>query len=144
MPAIVNILPEKVAARLQALPTGFDARSNTLTVAVGNPLEESILKEVARITGKQVVAQVTPVNALRRAIEHAYYGVELRDEGTNEFQLVDIHGRGKKVYVGDDAELPELGTAELMPLDEGEMGGEHAAISGEETPLESSGRGSAR
>ena len=140
LPAIANLLPEKVAMRLQALPVALDARSGVLSVAVGNPLEEAVLKEVARITNKIVVPVVAPVNLLRRGIEHAYFGVEVHDEGTSEFQLVDIHGRGKKVYVGEEANLPELGTAELMPigedeLDDSAMGGEHAAISDEVAPL---------
>lgn len=125
-PAVAQILPEKIAARLQALPTHFDPRTGTLTVAVSDPLEDAALAEVVKFTGKQVVAQVTPASVLRRAIEHAYFGVEVTDEGTSEFELVDIHGRGKTVRVGEDQELPELGTSELVPLDPGELGeGEH-------------------
>jgi hypothetical protein len=122
-PAIAQLLPEKVAARLQALPTAFDPRTGVLTVAVSDPLDDEAMDEVARFTGKQIVAQVTPANILRRAIEHSYFGVELKDEGTSEFQLVDIHGRGKTVHVGDDHELPELGTSELMPISEDDLQG---------------------
>lgn len=117
-PAIAQLLPEKFAARLQALPVAYDARSATLTVAVSDPLDDNTAAEVARVTGKQISLQVAPLNLLRRAIEHAYFGVEVTDEGTSEFQLVDIHGRGKIVRVDEDQELPELGTSELMPLDE--------------------------
>ncbi len=122
-PAIAQLLPEKVAAKLQALPTSFDPRTGVLTVAVSDPLDDEAMDEVARFTGKQIVAQVTPANVLRRAIEHSYFGVDLKDEGTSEFQLVDIHGRGKTVHVGDDHELPELGTSELMPISEDDIEG---------------------
>lgn len=124
--AISALLPEKVAARLQALAVAFDPRTQTLSVAFSDPLDEAAINEVARVTGKQVVAQVTQAANLRRAIEHAYFGVEVRDEGTSEFQLVDIHGRGKTVKVHssgssttkepDDEELPVLGTSEMEPL----------------------------
>jgi hypothetical protein len=117
-PAIAQLLPEKFAARLQALPVSYEARSATLTVAVADPLDDSTTAELARVTGKQIALQVAPLNLLRRAIEHAYFGVEVTDEGTSEFQLVDIHGRGKIVRVDEDQELPELGTSELVPLDE--------------------------
>ena len=128
--AISGLLPEKAAARLQALPTTFDARTGLLSVAVSDPLDEDALAEVAHMTGKQVVAQVTPANVLRRAIEHAYFGVELSDEGTREFQLVDIHGRGTTVKVNEEQELPEIGNAELTPLSDDDV------VEGELAPLD--------
>ncbi|MBS2025472.1 MAG: hypothetical protein JST92_23990 [Deltaproteobacteria bacterium] len=119
--SIAQIVPEKIAARVQALPTAFDPRTGVLTVAVSDPLDEGPLMEVAKYTGKQVMPEVTPANLLRRAIEHAYFGVDVKDEGTSEFQLVDIHGRGKTVRVHDDHELPELNTSELMPLEDDQL-----------------------
>jgi Type II secretion system (T2SS), protein E, N-terminal domain len=132
IPAVLSLVPEKIAVRLQLLPTAYDPRSNTLAVAVSDPLNDAPLKEVARITGKVIIPQVCPANVLRRGIEHAYFSVDLHDEGTNEFQLVDIHGRGKIVRVSDDHELPELGTAEMMPLDDLDMGSEHVAVHDEQ------------
>ena len=128
VPAIAQLLPEKIAARLQALPTSFDPRTGLLSVAISDPLDDEALAEVSRFTGKQIVAQVTPANLLRRAIEHAYFGVELHDEGTSEFQLVDIHGRGKVVRVDEDQDLPELGTSEMMPITDDDI------VSGEGAP----------
>ena len=133
--AIAQLLPEKVAAKLQALPTSFDPRTGILTVAVSDPLDDDALAEVAHFTGKQIVAQVTPANILRRAIEHSYFGVELKDEGTSEFQLMDIHGRGKTVRVNEDQDLPELGTSELEPISEDDvLGSEHQPLAPEPAP----------
>ena len=133
--AVVSLLPEKVAARLQALAVGYDPRTQVLSVAVSDPLDEEAVAEIARLTGKNVVAQVTPAIVLRRAIEHAYFGVEIRDEGTSEFQLMDIHGRGKTVKVGsraqagsDDDELPVLNTGDFEPV----LTGELEAVSGDD------------
>jgi hypothetical protein len=117
---VISILPEKVASRLQALAVAYEPRTGQLTVAVADPLDDDLLMEVARVTGKSITAQVSSGLALRRAIEHAYVGVEVRDDGTSEFQLVDIHGREKAVHV-DEEDLPSLGTGELMPLDSGEL-----------------------
>lgn len=138
-PAVTALLPEKVAARLQALAVGVDPRTRQLAVAFSDPLDEDAVAEVARITGRPVTVQVTPANPLRRAIEHAYFGVEVRDEGTSEFQLVDIHGRGKTVKVGthaaEDGDLPELGTSDFEAIHTGEaepLDGalEHAPLTG--------------
>ena len=143
-PSVTSLLPEKVASRLQALPVAFDARTQHLSVAFADPLDDDAVAEVARATGKQIAVQVTPANQLRRAIEHAYFGLEVSDEGTSEFQLVDIHGRGKTIKVGvqpaeadGDDELPVLetgdfeaiGTSELVAVSlEDRYGSEHAPL----------------
>ena len=123
-PAITSLIPEKVAARLQALAVGYDPRTQQLSVAFSDPLDEEAIEEIARITGKAIAPQVTPANPLRRAIEHAYFGVEVRDEGTKEFELVDIHGRATRVSAGGayqpDEDAPLLSTGDMEPLNTGE------------------------
>lgn len=128
---VTQFLPQKVAARLQILAVAYEPRTAQLTVAVADPLDDDLLMEVARITGKSITAQVASAISLRRAIEHAYTGVEVRDDGTSEFQLVDIHGREKAVRVrgaasagSEEEDLPSLGTSELEPI----LSGEHQAL----------------
>lgn len=126
-PALTALLPEKVAARLQALPVSYDSATGVLSIAVADPTDDELATELARITNRNVALQVTTGELIRRGIERAYFGVEVRDEGTSEFELVDIHGQGKKVKVSSQGErraspavledeLPEIGTSELMPI----------------------------
>jgi hypothetical protein len=104
-PGVTQLLAERVAVRLQMLPIALDARSGLLTVAASDPLDDAGLAEVVKATGKQVQAQVAQAGLLRRAIERAYFGVDVDDDSPSEFQLVDIHGRGKTVRVHDDHQL---------------------------------------
>jgi len=112
-----SMLPEPIAQRLQAVPVRYDRGTDTLHVAVADPLDEGLLAELVRETGKHIEMQVAPKSALRQFIKVAYSDVEIHDEGTNEFQLVDIHGRVSAVSLssGDD-ELPEASVLEMEPV----------------------------
>ena len=45
-PAVTALLPQKVAARLQALPVAYDARTQQLSVAFSDPLDEDALADL--------------------------------------------------------------------------------------------------
>ena len=114
-----SLVPQKIAEQLQALPVRIDEATDTLHVAVADPLDEQVPMQLARLTGKRVELQVAPKALLRQAIKVAYADIELHDEGTSEFQLVDIAGReGKmiKVHSGDHDELPEASVLDLDPV----------------------------
>jgi hypothetical protein len=115
---VVAFIPEKVAVRLQVLATSYNNQTATLTVAMADPLDDDALAEVTKVAQRSIQVQVSSALSIRRAIEHAYTGIEVRDEGTSEFRLVDIYGREKSVKVQErEEDLPSLGTGELEPLD---------------------------
>jgi len=116
-----TLIPQAMAVTLQALPVSYDEGSQTLHVAVSDPLDDGLVSQLVRQTGKRIELQVAPRGLLRQFIKVAYASIEIHDEGTNEFQLVDIHGRESQVRLrpfGDDDELPEASLIEMEPLSE--------------------------
>jgi hypothetical protein len=136
---VVSFIPEKVSSRLQVLATSYNNQTATLTVAMADPLDDDALAEVAKVAQRSIQPQVASALSIRRAIEHAYTGIEVRDEGTSEFRLVDIYGREKAVKVKDhhaqesEEDLPSLGTGELEPLDPEDVA-EHQPVSAGSRP----------
>jgi hypothetical protein len=120
------MLPEATAVQHQALPVMYDAGTATLHVAVADPLDENLLKRLAHQTGKRIELQVAPKALLRQFIKVAYANIELEDENTNEFHLVDINGRESAVKLRPfDDDLPEASVVDLDPV----------ALSQESAPL---------
>ena len=116
-----NLIPQAMAVQLQALPVAYDEGSQTLHVAVSDPLDDGLVSQLVRHTGKRIELQVSPRGPLRQFIKVSYASIEIHDEGTNEFQLVDIHGRESQVRLrpfGEDDELPEASLIEMEPLSE--------------------------
>ncbi len=129
--AVVTMLPHKAAERFQALPVAYDPHTQHLAVAFADPLDDAARMEVAKLTGKTVVPHVAPPLVLRRVIENAYSEIELMDEGTSEFQMVDSRGDVKavKVRTGSPApvadeqdEMPEVSAMELSALSAVDIG----------------------
>ncbi len=117
-----QLVPQKVSEQLQALPVKFDPHSDTLTVAVADPLDDQVPMQLARLTGKRVELQVAPKALLRQAIKVAYADIEIHDEGTNEFALVDLAGRESKmvrIHDADHDDLPEASVLEMEPISDG-------------------------
>jgi hypothetical protein len=115
-----QFIPHIQADRLQVLPVRLDQATDTLVVAVSDPLDERVMMEVAALSGKRIEAEVAPKGILRQAIKVAYASIEIDDEGTNEFRLVDLAGRESalvKVHAEHD-ELPEASVIELDPITE--------------------------
>jgi hypothetical protein len=117
------LVPEKIADQLQCLPVRFDEATDTLHVAVADPLDDQVPMQLARLTGKHIELQVAAKGALRQAVKVAYADIEIHDEGTSEFQLVDVHGRhGALVKVeredqgGGPDELPEASVLDLEAI----------------------------
>src|SRR5438477_7171586 len=94
-PAIAKIIPRQLAERLQVLAVGNDPFARRLPVVIADPTDAKVLIEVERAVGRPLTPQVAPALALRRAIENAYYSLDLRDEGTSEFQITGLGGQVK-------------------------------------------------
>ena len=94
-------------------------------VAFADPTDNKAILEVEKAISRNVAPQSAPALELRRAIESAYYSLELRDDGTSEFQVTGLGGTVKKVQVRGrpqaqlaEEDLPELSDAELEPIAE--------------------------
>jgi hypothetical protein len=125
-PAVFKLIPRDAAVRLQALAVGMDPFAKRLPVAFADPTDAKAMMEVERIVGRPLTPQVSSALMLRRAIEQSYYGLDLRDEGTSEFQITGLGGQVKNVQVKRPAqpaaeeEVQELSEAELEPIEEAE------------------------
>src|SRR5205807_733452 len=100
------------------LAVGMDPFAKRLPVVIADPTDAKVLIEVERAVGRPLIPQVGPALALRRAIENAYYSLDLRDEGTSEFQITGLGGQVKSVKVSrsgarKEEEVQELGEADL-------------------------------
>ena len=117
--AFSAMVPQHLADQLQALPVRYDEITHTLHVAVADPLDEATAQALQRMTGTRIELQVAPKALLRQAIKVAYAEIEIQDEGTNEFALVDLAGRESQVIqLYQDDELPEASVLEMEPVRE--------------------------
>jgi hypothetical protein len=124
-PALTRLIPRDTAIKLQILAWGQDPFAKRLPVVFGDPTDVKTMMEAEKAVGRPIAPMVAPALLLRRAIESAYYSIDLRDEGTSEFQVTDVRGGARKIQVRpraaaapveeEGAELPE---AELEPLAE--------------------------
>jgi hypothetical protein len=120
-PAMTKLIPRDAAMQFQALAVGLDPFASRLPVVFADPTDKQVILAVERIVGRNVVPQVASANALRRAIESMYYSVDLRDDGTSEFQVTGLGGQVKKVRVGrgtqeEEPEAELLTSGELEPI----------------------------
>ncbi len=116
-PTMTRLIPRDAAVRLQALAWGRDPFARRLPVVFADPTDAKGMIEVEKIVNRPIAPQVASALQLRRAIESAYYSIDLRDEGTSEFQVTDVRGGARKVRVSSrgapvEEEVPE---AELEP-----------------------------
>ncbi|HUJ26017.1 MAG TPA: hypothetical protein VLW85_08370 [Myxococcales bacterium] len=129
-PAMSKLIPRDKAMKLQILAVGNNPFATRVGVAVGDPTDTKTIMEAEKVVGRPIQVHVAPALALRRAIEAAYLSVDLRDEGTSEFQVTDVRGGSRSIKVARAAqsdENPVLSDADLEPLPD-------AAIEDDEPP----------
>ena len=119
-PAMSKLIPRDKAMKLQILAVGNNPFATRVGVAIGDPTDTKTIMEAEKVVGRPIQVHVAPALALRRAIEAAYLSVDLRDEGTSEFQVTDVRGgsRSIKVRSAHHEEAPELDEADIEPLPE--------------------------
>src|SRR3954471_4490481 len=98
-PPVVNLLARDKAMKYQALAMGMNPFAQRLPVAFADPTDVKSTMEVEKAVGRPIQVQAAPALLLRRAIESAYTSIDLRDEGTSEFQVTGVGGQVKKVVV---------------------------------------------
>src|SRR5206468_10309106 len=98
-PAVTNLLSRDKAMKFQALATGMNPFAQRLPVAFADPTDIKATMEVEKSVGRPIQVQAAPALLLRRAIESAYTSIDLRDEGTSEFQVTGVGGQVKNVVV---------------------------------------------
>jgi hypothetical protein len=137
-PTIAKLIPREVAVKLQALAVGKDPFAKRLPVVFADPTDAKAMMEVEKVVNRSIAPQVGSALLVRRAIESIYYSIDLRDEGTSEFQVTDVRGGARKVRVSSrtapvEEEMPELPEAEIEPIaDEPPLVAARSDESGEE------------
>jgi hypothetical protein len=151
-PAMSKLIPKDKAMKHQAMAMGNNPFAQRLPVAFADPTDIKSTMEIEKAVGRPIQVQAAPALLLRRAIESAYTGLDLRDEGTSEFQVTGLGGQVRKVQVKPAAsptgsapsggyriapqpEAAEEELAEVEALPEAAIEGEPAAAadgSGEE------------
>jgi type II secretion system (T2SS) protein E len=98
-PAVSKIIPKDKAFKYQALAMGQNPFAPRLPVAFADPTDVKATMEVEKAVGRPIQVQCAPALLLRRAIESAYLSLDLRDEGTSEFQVTGLGGQVRSVQV---------------------------------------------
>ena len=135
-PAMSKLLPRDKAIKFQALVMGNNPFAPRVNVAFADVTDVKATMEVEKIVGRPIQAQAASALLVRRAIESAYFSIDLRDEGTSEFQVTDVRGGARSVKVSSrtaapqEEELLELSESDMEPLadDEPEAPAPQAAI----------------
>ncbi len=84
--AVLQLIPRKLAERLQAFPVVFDQRQSVLSVVVAAPGEEDVEKQIQVVSGVRVVrSYVARPRAIEAAIDKFY--------GGNPNAFVHVHRR---------------------------------------------------
>jgi hypothetical protein len=125
-PALSKLIPHDKATRFQALAMGNNPFASRMPVAFGDPTDIKATMEIEKIVGRPIQAQSGPALLVRRAIEAAYNSIDLRDEGTSEFQVTDVRGGARSVKVASRMQAPvaqeedvaELSESDIEPIDE--------------------------
>jgi hypothetical protein len=123
-PALTKIIPHDKATHFQALAMGNNPYAKRLPVVFGDPTDMKATMEIEKIVGRPIQVQSGPALLVRRAIEAAYNSIDLRDEGTSEFQVTDVRGGARSVKVSPRMapaiavaeEAPELVSGDLEPI----------------------------
>jgi hypothetical protein len=121
--AMTKLIPREKAVKLQALALGNNPFAQRVPVAIADPTDIKNIQEVEKVVGHPIVVHVASAITLRRAIEAAYFSIDVRDEGTSEFQITDVRGGARSVKVGSrmqaprvEEEVPELSDSDMEPL----------------------------
>lgn len=124
-PALAKLIPHEKATHFQALAMGNNPYAKRLPVVFGDPTDMKATMEIEKIVGRPIQVQSGPALLVRRAIEAAYNSIDLRDEGTSEFQVTDVRGGARSVKVSPrmapavavaEEEAPELVSGDLEPI----------------------------
>ena len=91
-PALSKLIPHEKATKFQALAMGNNPFASRLPVAFGDPTDLKATMEIEKVVGRPIQILSGPALLVRRAIEAAYNSIDLRDEGTSEFQVTDVRG----------------------------------------------------
>ena len=127
-PALSKLIPHDKATKFQALAMGNNPFAARLPVAFGDPTDMKATVEIEKIVGRPIQIQSGPALLVRRAIEAAYNSIDLRDEGTSEFQVTDVRGGARSVKVSSrmhapapaaaEEEFAELSESDIEPIEE--------------------------
>ena len=109
-PALSKLIPHEKATKFQALAMGNNPFASRLPVAFGE-----------KVVGRPIQILSGPALLVRRAIEAAYNSIDLRDEGTSEFQVTDVRGGARSVKVASRQPVPDAQEEDVAELSESDI-----------------------
>lgn len=91
-PSVVHLIPEKTARRQLAIPLFLvDAE---LTVCMADPADLSVIDELTRQTGYQILPVIAPAGVIRRALDEYYASSQSLANAIEEIQEIDTDEDG--------------------------------------------------
>jgi len=113
-PEALALVPESVAQRYRLFPFAIDKRNNTLSVAMGNPLDLKAIEFVEKKSGKRVIPYLTTKSDLESALVQRYaqslsteVTQALDEAGMAEQRTVDITKLGEVIREAPLAKIVE-------------------------------------
>jgi len=71
-PQALSLISQAVADRYNLLPFSYDKATNTLSVAMGNPMDMEAIEFVSKKSGARIVPYVAPVEQIKSSVVSAY------------------------------------------------------------------------
>ena len=105
-PAVTRLVREDLATQHQLVPLRVEQQS--LVVAMANPLDRGVLRDIEFATGKRVQVEVATQTAARDALRHAYH----LDDALNEY----LRGvpEGGDIHLAEHRDEPKTDLSNLM------------------------------
>jgi type IV pilus assembly protein PilB len=109
-PALKEVIPEKIARQYKVIP--LSSLSDTITVAMSDPLNIFVVDDLKNITGKQVDIVISTLSDIDKALDN-FYGSEVVETVTDISKDIDV---GDFEIVSDTSEKDDVDSV----LDESE------------------------
>ncbi len=94
-PEVIKLIPAQMASVYRVVPTGYDAKSNTLTIALDSPDNFRVVDDLQTLMGFKVVTCIADPDSLAKLMARYY--------DSKQESLADLMSE-----VGSDATLKEL------------------------------------
>jgi type IV pilus assembly protein PilB len=104
--SLTKLVREELAMRFQVVP--LRALDRDLVVAIANPLDHDVLRDLGFATGKRLHVEVATQTAIRDALEHAYH----LDDALNQY--LRAVPDGKDIPVADLTDEPTTDLHDLV------------------------------
>ncbi|MFQ5521424.1 MAG: GspE/PulE family protein, partial [Candidatus Methylomirabilia bacterium] len=103
-PKVLKLIPAQIARKYQVLP--LESTKVSLTLAMADPTNVSVLDDVAFLTGLRVAPVLGPASAIREALDQAYSSraeslADLQVEADAEIEILDEQRTSEQVDLSE-------------------------------------------